>query len=97
MENEQGCTLSNSEDISTNGNSHAPPLLIFQMSGDVAGLNLRIITARIIQPIHSGKQPAPRALVSCHAERFTDCRENDLFCILFSRLAIVSIAIAFRQ
>ena len=47
IENEHGCTLSNSEDISTNGNNHAPPLLIFQMREDVAGLNFNAMIARI--------------------------------------------------
>ena len=47
IEHEHGCTLSNSEDISTNGNSHAPPLLIFQMREDVAGLNFNAMIARM--------------------------------------------------
>src|SRR3989338_216766 len=50
IENEQGCTLSRSDDMSTRGRSHAPPPLALQMSVDVAGLNLRIMIPRMNAP-----------------------------------------------
>src|SRR3989344_3177653 len=47
MENEHGCTLSRSEDMSTRGRSHAPPWLTAQMSVEVAGLNCRTSIPRM--------------------------------------------------
>ncbi|OHA28472.1 MAG: hypothetical protein A3C08_01750 [Candidatus Taylorbacteria bacterium RIFCSPHIGHO2_02_FULL_47_18] len=42
IENEQGCTLSKSEDIKTSGRSHVPSWLMFHIMDEVAGLFFRI-------------------------------------------------------
>src|SRR3989344_6259773 len=47
IENEHGCTLSRSDEASTKGSSHAPPLLALQMRAEVAGVNLRISIPRM--------------------------------------------------
>src|SRR3989344_393811 len=51
IENEHGCTLSKSDEMSTSGKSQTPPPLTFQMSDDVAGLNFRTMTPRMNAPI----------------------------------------------
>src|SRR3989338_9845377 len=44
IENEQGCTLSRSDETRTSGRSHAPPALALQISDDVAGLHFKTST-----------------------------------------------------
>src|SRR3989344_6237407 len=51
IENEHGCTLSRSDEMSTSGKSQTPPPLALQMSPDVARLNLRTMTPRMNAPI----------------------------------------------
>src|SRR3989338_993011 len=47
IENEQGCTLSRSDETRTSGRSHAPPALALQISDEVAGLHFRMSTPRM--------------------------------------------------
>src|SRR3989344_4754100 len=50
IENEHGCTLSSSDEMSTSGSSHAPPWLALQIKVEVAGLNFRMSIPRINAP-----------------------------------------------
>src|SRR3989338_5980492 len=50
IENEHGCTLSSSDEMSTSGSSHAPPPLALQIRVEVAGLNFKMRIPRMNAP-----------------------------------------------